>query len=209
MAESRQQLYYGVFPERSFEEAKLKTFVNLICVGLLSLNMAICGGQQAIPKKSPPRATSTEALAKPTFWEPNTERFFTDSPLRMTFNLATSWIPGSDHKGMFRYKIIGNPVKPNLSESAKDPDLTSSKATEEFINRIIGCDVNVALYDTDGFVLRTILLDFKLGVDNEAHPVSLIANSSAQMGSSEYRMFVGDEEKSGQWAITWSCRGNP
>jgi hypothetical protein len=163
---------------------------------------------QAQTQKGNPssRSASTETLlAKPLDWATYDAHLFRDSNLRIRFTLATSWIPGENHKGMFRYKISGTPVKPSLSQLAQDPSLYSDDGIEAFVKRAHDCSMFLELHDVDGFSLRSLPIPFSFGVDSDARIKSLVVNSSSQMDAGEYRQLVGDSTTSGSWTVSWNC----
>src|ERR1035441_5519187 len=94
------------------EERKVKTIPAIFCILFLSITSQLCFAQNSHVGKDSKRPSQNEHLAKPIDWGEQYVRLFTDSNVLMTFKLATSWIPGQDHKGMFRYKIDISPKMP-------------------------------------------------------------------------------------------------
>jgi hypothetical protein len=135
-------------------------------------------------------------LAKPVDWGIFEARMFKKTESKVRFALQTSWIPGENHKGMFRYRISAMPDK---------PDAYSSETIEMLMEQVSHCAVMLNLYDADGFVLRELKIPFTYGVDDKAQLRNLVANTSSQMDANEYRQFVGNQTKSGSWAISWAC----
>jgi hypothetical protein len=115
---------------------------------------------------------------------------------KVKFTLQTSWIPGENRKGMFRYKMT---AFPEMSE------LDSAEEIETFMNRVHDYQITLHLYDVDGFLLRALSVPFLFGVDEKARVRGLLANTASQMDANEYRHFVGNGNKSGSWSITWDC----
>lgn len=151
-----------------------------------------------------------EALAKPLEWHEHKVRLFEDSEVSTVFTLTTSWIPGADHKGMFRYKVIAAPeIPPTLNERAKYPELSGYQGVEHFVRRMNQCLISLVLYDSDGFLLRKVPLSFALGADQDAHITALSANDATQMDADEYRKLKGDTKEAGSYSIDWACREPP
>jgi hypothetical protein len=167
-----------------------------------SSGTACIAQRPARSKQAPP---DTEALSKPVAWGPENFRLFKDSKTDMVFTLATSWIPGANHKGMFRYRMTAFPVKPPLAEQAADPQANSPEATEALIDRVHACTLSIALYDKDDFLLRNVDTTFVRVTNSDAQVVGLNTNSFEQMDAEEYRKLVGDPSKSGRWELAWAC----
>jgi hypothetical protein len=144
--------------------------------------------------------SQAESLAAPRNWGSITLQMFPDSDRRVIFTLVTSWIPGENHAGMFRYKVQGTPFELTLAQRAQDMNIPAS--TEKLMRRIHACDVELDLYDADGFILRKVPIVFDYGVYG-GQVQSLIANDSSQMDASEYRKLVGTSSNSGSWNIAW------
>jgi len=110
---------------------------------------------------------------------------FPDSP-KMSFKLTTSWIPGENHKGMFRYRMTAIP------EQTFPPDGTVNlEETALLLRRVQRCSILLNLFDADDFVLRKIVVPFDRGVDEQMRLRSLTANDSGQMDANDYRSFIG------------------
>lgn len=180
------------------------------CV-ILSLLVGFTGASaQSTNGKTPRQLSQNERLAKPVDWSEYSAHLFKDSPVTMTFRLATSWIPGEDHKGMFRYKLNAFPKKPTtVAEAVKDTELDTPEKIESFVKRVNQCEIFLALYDSDGFLLRSVPVSFDRGVNSEGQLQALSANRSTQMDADEYRMFVGSNSTSGSWAVSWNCPESP
>jgi hypothetical protein len=143
------------------------------------------------------------ALAKPAYWTQQTIRLFKDSPREVTFTMATSWIPGQDHKGMFRYRITGLAKERSAIAQSKANESDTPENTEKFLERVHGCGFIVVLYDGDGFILRRVPIVLQRAMNDDAQLISLNANWSDQMDREEYRSLLGTVEKPGRWDITW------
>jgi hypothetical protein len=153
------------------------------------------------------RPDQNEQLAKPIDWGEQSIRLFTDSNVYMNFQLSTSWIPGKDHKGMFRYRVNVSPKMPaTIAERMADSVLNSPEGIQTFVLRVQDCSLFIDLYDTDGFSLRSVYILPQRLVDDQARVIGLIANSSEQMDADEYRKFAGANIlTSGSWQIKWIC----
>jgi len=147
------------------------------------------------------QAKHSEPLAKPMDWGTYSSRLFKDSR-KVRFSLATSWIPGENHKGMMRYKMGARPDDPTASD-----DLTF-EATELLMRRTENCIITLNLFDSDNFLLRQAVVPFGLGVDDQGRVIALHANSSIQMDAQEYRKFAGTPPDGGSWNVSWAC-GTP
>jgi hypothetical protein len=129
---------------------------------------------------------------------------FKDTISTTTFTLVTSWIPGEGHKGMFRYKLDSAPIKPAYGTKLEgNIDYDDPDVVEKFVQRIHKCTFFLQLYDSDGFLLRTITVDFINTIDGSGRIVGLSANSSTQMDADEYKKLVGNSILSGSYNILW------
>jgi hypothetical protein len=169
-----------------------------------------CIAQTANTRKAVRQPSQSDQLSRPIDWGEESVRLFTDSNVSVTFKLATSWIPGEDHKGMFRYRMSVSPKMPaTLAERIKDAEVDSAEKVERFILRVRACSLFLQLYDRDDFSLRSIFLQFQSNVDNQARINGLEANSAAQMDADDYRRFVGDASQAGNWKVSWTCPEKP
>jgi hypothetical protein len=187
------------------EERSLK-IARLIAI-LLCLSFTACFSQH--PSTSPHAANSTASLAKPVSWGIGKYRLFKNDEANVSATLATSWIPGEGHKGMFRYRLSIFATQPSLENQQKHPEWTDPDWKEQFMSRVYACSFYLELYDVDEFRLRTIPLILQKGVDDQARLWSLSVNSSVQMDADEYRSLVGTDKTSGSWSLSWSCPSNP
>jgi hypothetical protein len=139
-------------------------------------------------------------MAAPTEWRYFSTRMFQDSQVNIVFNLTTSWIPGPDHKGSFRFKMMATIKKPYSSEEQeKSPELYGQEATETLLRRAHECLIEMELYDTAGFILRDVPIPFSFGMGESGKVVALSANSAVQMDAEEYKKFLF-----GSWVVTWT-----
>ncbi len=149
-----------------------------------------------------PDARPTVSLTKPIDCGTFTTRLFSDSN-KVIFQLSTSWIPGEKHKGLMRYKLKAFPEVTGSQTSATDRQ--ESTLDEVLLKRVHACDIFLHLYDSDGFMLRSINVSFTFGVDDQARVRDLFTNSSVQMDAQEYRQFVGNVNAPGSWNVSWAC----
>ena len=105
-----------------------------------------------------------------------------------TFTLMTSWIPGPDRKGYFRWQMGVSGEGVTLSEAPK------------FINSLHNCTYTLNVYDHGGFVLRHIPILFLRSVADSGDITAMSSNDLIQMNSAEYQKFVF-----GSWDVSWSC----
>jgi hypothetical protein len=156
--------------------------------------------------QTPQHRDEAATLARRIDWGTYSPKMFQDVDRKITFNLATSWIPGEKHQGMFRYVMTASPEKLSLAQRARaSPDPDSLDSIKQLVTRVHDCTITLELYDTDGFVLRKITIPFDFGVDSDANVKALYANDSAQMDMVEYEHFVGSTEKAGGWSVSWLC----
>jgi len=180
----------------------VKTVSIAFCLIFLPIASLPCFAQTPTGKAARQQPTLNERLAKPIDWGQQSVRLFTDSNLIMTFTLATSWIPGENHKGVFRYKIS---AFPDITNPYYSPELK-----EQYIRRVQDCVLFLELYDKDEFSLRTVYLLPERLVDDEAHIIGLTANSSEQMDADEYIKFAGTSIfTTGNWEMKWRCSEKP
>lgn len=152
--------------------------------------------------KSGTHASATNSLAKPVDWGFYNARLFHDDPRQITFHLATSWIPGENHKGMLRYQLSAGPAVPSDNNGAGFLDVES---VETLMKRVHGCVITLNLYDKGGFILRKDAVAFSFGVDDQVRVRSLYANDACQMDAQDYRDLIGNSAGSGSWSVSWDC----
>jgi hypothetical protein len=195
--------------ERSPKSMTRPSLLAKLSLGVLVGLVTIPSGAQRPIKVPSPHSTDFAALATPTDWGEISERLFEDLPLKITFKLTTSWIPGEAHSGSFRYRMTAVPERPFLADLARNPNLVKSEVASEFVQRVSRCNIHLLLNDVDGFKLRSILVPFSIGQDDKAHVGALLANDAVQMGSDEYRHFLGNDKASGSWTTSWACPDAP
>jgi hypothetical protein len=160
-------------------------------LALLSLTVCmVCFGQ-------PPQ---TARLAVPRNWSDISIKMILDSPIAVRFHLTTSWIPGPDHKGMFRYRMNAAPVLPDsIIKINMSPELYSPEAIDGFLKKLHDTRViQIELYDADGFLVRNVPATLSFLVDDSGKVVALGANDDEPMDAAEYRTV-----EKGSWQISW------
>jgi hypothetical protein len=157
--------------------------------------------QQKTSTRPSPEASLNEKFAKPEGWGKIELKLFKDSPDFMAFRLLTSWIPGEDHKGRFRYKLTATPRL--VGEYASEP-----RQIGILSDRVQNCSISLILSDVYGFELRRVPVLFGTTVNSESETVGLLASTSVQMDLSEYKSFIGNDVRSGTWNIGWNCPSN-
>ena len=182
----------------------MKSALVMACSVLLSVTSLHCGAQHVNPAKTPHEPNENLALSKPAVWRASEQHLFADSKIVVVFTLATSWIPGEDHKGLFRYKLHAAP-RMSFQDIADNPELSSREGIETFVKRVSDCSITLRLNDRDGFLLRTVPLNFNLEVGEDTKVQALSANDATQMDAAEYKMFAGDGTTSGTYGIGWKC----
>jgi hypothetical protein len=128
---------------------------------------------------------------------------FKDSNKKIAFSLATSWIPGDNHQGLFRYKIKGLQVE--LTPEQRALEMNVAEANEKFLIRAHACSMELELYDSDEFILRKVPMPSFNYLSSDGKIVGLNLNEAVQMDASEYRRLVGTPSQSGSWNLGWSC----
>lgn len=177
----------------------LRTALALSCMVALFSPPAISIAQQKPRDKRQAQAEENERLAKPVQWPELDRRLFKDSNDVMVFKMATSWIPGEDHDGRFRYKLTATPLlKDEYSSPLKQIGIMSKRLQQS-------CTISIVLLDVDGFELRRVTPDLSLALNDAMDIVGLTANESEQMDASEYKSLVGNGGQSGSWNIAWNC----
>lgn len=157
-----------------------------------------------ISSASQPQVRRTdEILATPQLWNSETLRLFKDSDKEITFSLATSWIPGDNHRGLFRYRIKGLPVE--LSATQRALEMNIPEAYEKLLIRAHACSMGLELYDSDQFILRKIPIPFFNYLSSDGKVTGLSLNEAVQMDASEYRRLCGTPSQSGSWGLSWNC----
>ena len=133
-------------------------------------------------------------------------RIFPDDPRNIQFLLLTSWIPGVEHKGFFRYQLSANVMAASLSDQALYAATPPPQGwgIPETIERLQGCMLSLYLYDEGGFVLQKIPIVFEKTVDDHTVVTGLSANDSSQMDLNNYQSFLSSKPES-SWNIEWSC----
>lgn len=155
------------------------------------------------PTAAQNKPVGTSDYSVPHYGGDRSIRLFADDPRAFYFTLSSSWIPGADRKGQFRYILsswVAKPAPEDLTKPAPKGGWESSAALERFHN----CNTTLVLYDNGGFVLRRISVIFSRTVDADSKVTSLDANDSAPMDLTEYRGFLKTDAKT-SWQIAWFC----
>jgi hypothetical protein len=118
----------------------------------------------------------------------------------MAYTLTTSWIPGEDRKGRFRYKLD---AYPEAEKTYPAPN------TLENLLKTDDCVIFLILRDAGDFELRNIPVSFGDVVDEDQKRIKISANESVPMSADEYKSFVGSPSHSGRWLIGWKCKDTP
>lgn len=177
----------------------LRTALAISCMFVLVSPATLSIAQQSPRAKRESKAEENERLAKPVEWPELDRRLFKDSNDLLVFKMATSWIPGPDHDGRFRYKLTATPLlKDEYSAPLKQIGIMSKRLQQS-------CTISIILLDVDGFELRRVVPDLSLALNNENDIVGLAANESEQMDASEYKSLVGNGGQSGSWNLAWNC----
>jgi hypothetical protein len=160
-----------------------------------------------LASSSPPQSSrradaSNQSLSTPAEWKSTTLRLFKDSDRKIVFSLATSWISGDNHQGLFRYRIKGVPV--DLTPAERALEMNIPEANEKLLIRAHGCSMELDLYDSDGFILRKVLLPpFNYLSSDDGKIVGLNLNEAVQMDATDYRRLIGTPSQSGTWNLSW------
>jgi hypothetical protein len=177
----------------------MRLFVLLLTIDVSVLTPKFLDGQQHQVQNSASAQSLNSRLAKPVVWGALPVRLFKDDPTQITFTLSTSWIPGEDRKGRFRYKL--GATVPQHGEGV------TVDSIEKVLTRTQGCKLFLVLNDRYDFQLREIQLFLQRNVDDAMNLRALSANDSTSMDADEYRNFVGGgtADDSGNWNVTWDC----
>jgi hypothetical protein len=185
----------------------------LRAAAILMLTVFVAGiWAQTVHAKTHKRSllpAQNEQLASPVDWGTQGISFFKDSPVLMLFSLETSWIPGEDYRGMFRYKLSAQPTTKELLEYNKS--LNTPEKIEAFVRRADTCMMYLEIYDPNEFILRHILLIPQFTTkEGSAYVNGIYANNYAQMSADEYRTFIKGTDTSVSWNISYTClsKGN-
>lgn len=178
-------------------------FISIASLGGFAQDPATGETQQLITQYPP--ATQYEALARPIDWGEKSVRIFRDSNELLNFKLATSWIPGADRQGMFRFKLgASTKIPTQQAQELHEKKLDTPEEIEKFLARAHKCSFGLMLFDSDGFLLRTITVSFVNVVDEgNAQIIGLMGNSSDEMDAHEYLKFVGRDGAKGSWQVSW------
>jgi hypothetical protein len=138
--------------------------------------------------------SQNEKLAKPAQWGEIELRLFKKNHDLVAFHMDTSWIPGEDHKGRFRYKLWALPrIKDQYASPLAQVEILAKEVHDD-------CHISLVLFDADGFELRRVSPIFSSQVNSEGDITGLLANESVQMDASEYKSFLG-----GSYNLGWFC----
>jgi hypothetical protein len=116
----------------------------------------------------------------------------TSNPKLIPFAMSTSWIPGENHKGFFRYRVT------TLDFGLQGDELST------YIGKLHDCRFFLQLDDFQGFKLRSFEVLFSTTQDASGQLHSMIANDMAQMDLSEYKTLING----GDWTISWIKDGS-
>jgi hypothetical protein len=132
---------------------------------------------------------------------------FEDDTRLIYFYLTTSWIPGPDHKGVFRYKINVEPRTRTAEEMQTEKAPPQGWGVPPLIVRLHSCRFTLEIMDEEGFVLQRSLLTLATGVNEEGVESSLNTNDSFPMELAQYRSFLAAKPQA-SWGIGWHCPGD-
>jgi hypothetical protein len=132
---------------------------------------------------------------------------FEDDTRLIYFYLTTSWIPGPDHKGVFRYKINVEPSTRTADEMQTEKAPPEGWGVPPLIVRLRSCRFTLEVMDGEGFILQRVLLTLATGVNEEGVESSLNTNDSFAMELAQYRSFLVAKPQD-SWNIGWHCPGD-
>lgn len=157
-------------------------------------------------RKSSRTSNFTIDYSKAAFLGTRQIRIFEDDPRKFQFILLTSWIPGHEHKGFFRYQlsatVLSVPPSPNPLYKPTPP--SQGWGIPETIDRLHNCMLFLDVFDDGGFVLQKIPLIFQRTVDDQSVTIGLSANDSSQMDLHDYQSFLNAKPET-SWDIGWAC----
>ncbi len=154
------------------------------------LIIALCTGV-ALGQQRGSASGSPGSLSKGTNMGKLTIRPMVDDTHAATFSLWTSWLPGENHKGVFRYRVV-----------VAGEDLAPSEEAS-YIKQLNTCQFTLTPYDTDSFKIRDVPLKFDFGVTQDGTVYQLQTNELAQMDLTEYRSFLAGH----RWIVSWDISG--
>jgi hypothetical protein len=132
-------------------------------------------------------------------------RPFEDDPRQSFFVLTTSWIPGSDKHGHFRYQIEAAVLDANAAEKAIQViPPRQGWALSDYVIRAHACSYSLTLYDSEHFVLQRIDPIFQIVVDEASHAKSMRSNDLATMDLHTYQEFLKAKAMD-SWDVAWTC----
>jgi hypothetical protein len=170
----------------------------------VALCLLVCFAETFAQAKAPTDATKLD-YSEGIYQGEREIRIFPDDPRKFRFTLSTSWIPGPQHKGMFRYQLEVGVVAPTPSDLS-GPAPEEGWGLAETIDRLQKCQLNLRLLDGGGFLVQTIPLWFARSVDDHSAVKGLSANDASQMDLSDYRSFL---KPGAGWEMSWSCGHDP
>lgn len=177
----------------------------LIALSLSSIGWALTNNTKSPQQNEHPKIDYSKA----TFLGTRQIRALADDPRRESFSLITSWIPGFEHKGYFRYQLLVTVIDTQL---ATQPLYSSTPPRQgwgipETVERLQACSFLLDIYDEGGFILQKIPLSFIRIVDASSVTDGLNANDSSQMDLNNYQSFLKANYNS-SWDIAWYCPSN-
>jgi hypothetical protein len=152
-------------------------------------------------KKAP--ASQQDGLRDPFYAGVRHIALFKDDTRLFPFALVTSWIPGADKKGVFRYKLHAGWVKQTADQYITAPQYAWDQ--ESTLKRIDTCSFYLMIYDAGGFLLANTPVSFNQAVDDNGKLVALDSNSAFPMSQADYVLFTKNEVPDG-WNIGFNCK---
>jgi hypothetical protein len=191
-----------------------KLFSMKVLASLFLISAMALSGQTAKKQPPPPKVdydaimqqATEEAYAKASYRGSHLAKLFADDPRNTKFTLTTSWIPGPDAKGMFRYKLKVE-VEPPTAEAKNLYNATPPPGgwgVPETLRRIHLCRYTLTLFDDGGFIVQKVPLQLIRTVDDAGIDINLATNETTPMSFTAYKSFMA-ADASDSWGVLWAC----
>ncbi len=175
----------------------------LILCGLAAVN---CLAQTAQTTSKTPLAwqASEAALSRPVQEGSKSFKIIPGDPRSAVFTVVTSWIPGEEKKGNFRYRISASSIAPSTNTQDTVSSSADYEANVAYLRKVAACSLSLEIYDDGGFLLRSAHVSFLQNVNGAGQLLGLDSNNSFQLDLASYRSFLRTPIES-SWEMSWNC----
>jgi len=170
-----------------------------LCSGILALTFLVFLSHGLVSAQPP-----SDNLSRAAFRGTKGLPIFDDDLRLIIFSLTTSWIPGADRKGTFRYRLSVSPSIHSAIEMAKEPSPPQGWAVPNLISRLHDCTYTLRLMDSGAFVLQRVPVVFQTTVDDEGIAIGMDSNDYFAMQLAQYRSFLSAKREE-SWDVVWHC----